>query len=37
MTCRTFPGVRTALAAAAVLVSSGCASTPHPGEDADDG
>ena len=36
MTCRTFPGVRTALAAAAVLVSSGCASTATLSGDPDD-
>ena len=36
MTCRTFPGVRTAVAAAAVLVSSGCASTATLSGDPDD-
>ena len=36
MTCRTFPGVCAAIAAAAVLVSSGCASTAALSGDPDD-
>lgn len=36
MTCRALPGVRTAIAAAAVLVSSGCASTATLSGDPDD-
>ena len=36
MTCRTFPGIRMVIASAAVLVSSGCASTATLSGDPDD-